>query len=337
MRPGSLPASLRAASIAAEAIRSRSSQVEMGKDRSIAFPVVGFQAWKVPRSDGAFTQVPAVSVVDIRSWYRADPSTPYDAGMSKQPPPTDPTMIHPPELRFLEGPQNRKFELGRLLRISAEFLRGFRRLHFVGPCVTVFGSARFEEDNRWYQLARETSGLLARCGFTVMTGGGPGIMEAANRGAREAGGRSIAATIELPHEQGSNPYLDLEIPFHYFFVRKVMLVKYSYAFIVMPGGFGTMDELWEIATLVQTRKVRNFPIILMGREYWEPMIDFLRERMVSEGTISPDDPDHLILTDDPEEAARIATGTGLSQFGLTYGPQAEPNPLLLERAIVDRR
>ena len=257
--------------------------------------------------------------------------------MSNQNHSNDPAPSHQPELRFLEGPQDRSFELGRLLRISAEFLRGFRRLHFVGPCVTVFGSARFKEDNRWYQLARETSGLLAKCGFTVMTGGGPGIMEAANRGAREAGGRSIAATIQLPHEQSSNPYLDLEIPFHYFFVRKVMLVKYSYAFIVMPGGFGTMDELWEIATLVQTGKVKNFPIILMGREYWEPMIDFLKDRMVSEGTISPDDPDLLTITDDPEEAARISTETGLTRFGLTYGPRAEPRRVLFERAIFERR
>ena len=163
-----------------------------------------------------------------------------------------------PELRFLQGPQTRGFEFGRLLRIGNEFLRGFRRLHFVGPCVTVFGSARFTEENPYYQLARETSALIAKAGFTVMTGGGPGIMEAANRGAKEAGGRSIAATIELPHEQSSNPYLDLEVPFHYFFVRKVMLVKYSYAFVVMPGGFGTLDELFEIATLVQTGKVVDF-------------------------------------------------------------------------------
>jgi len=242
-----------------------------------------------------------------------------------------------PELRFLEGPQHRRFEFGRLIRISMEFLRGFRRLHFVGPCVTVFGSARFEEGNRWYELARETAGLLSEAGFTVMTGGGPGIMEAANRGAKEAGGRSVAATIQLPHEQSSNPYLDVEVPFHYFFVRKVMLVKYSYAFVVMPGGFGTMDELWEIATLVQTRKVDGMPIVLMGREYWEPMLDFLRERMIAEGTISPEDPDLLVLTDDPVEATRIATETARVRFGLTYGPNAEPRRPLFERRLVDRR
>ena len=242
-----------------------------------------------------------------------------------------------PELRFLEGPQHRRFELGRLFRISAEFLRGFRRLHFVGPCVTVFGSARFTEGDRWYELARETSGMLSKAGFTIMSGGGPGIMEAANRGAREAGGPSVAATIELPHEQSSNPYIDVEVPFHYFFVRKVMLVKYSYAFVVMPGGFGTLDELWEIATLVQTRKVVDFPIVLMGREFWEPMIDFLRDRMIPEGTISPEDPDRLVITDDPTEATRIVTETARTRFGLTYGPRAEPRRLLFERAIVERR
>ncbi len=238
-----------------------------------------------------------------------------------------------PELRFLEGPQSRSFELGRVLRIAGEFFRGFRRLHFAGPCVTVFGSARFPEENRYYELARETSGLLAKEGLTIMTGGGPGIMEAANRGAREAGGRSIAATIELPHEQSSNPYLDLEIPFHYFFVRKVMLVKYSYAFIVMPGGFGTLDELFEIATLVQTRKVVDFPIVLMGTDFWRPMLDFLRERMIPEGTISPDDPDRLILTDDPEEATKLVADIASSRFGITRGPRSKPSRILFEKNL----
>ena len=242
-----------------------------------------------------------------------------------------------PELRFLEGPQDRSFEFRRLWKISMEFLRGFRRLHFVGPCVTVFGSARFPEGNRWYELARDTSGRLSRAGFTIMTGGGPGIMEAANRGAREAGGPSVAATIELPHEQSSNPYLDLEVPFHYFFVRKVMLVKYSYAFVVMPGGFGTLDELWEIATLVQTGKVQEFPIVLMGRDYWQPVVDFMHERMIPEGTISPDDPDRLVLTDDPEEVVSIVTETAKNRFGLTYGPRVAPRRYLLERAAIGRR
>ena len=253
------------------------------------------------------------------------------------PPPHEKNPIPPdeqdgiPELRFLEGPQSRRFEFGRILRIANEFLRGFRRLHFVGPCVTVFGSARFTEDNPHYQLARETSALIAKAGFTIMTGGGPGIMEAANRGAKDVGGRSIAATIELPHEQSSNPYLDLEIPFHYFFVRKVMLVKYSYAFVVMPGGFGTLDELFEIATLVQTGKVVDFPIVLMGREFWEPMLGFLRDRMLQEGTISPEDPDRLQVVDDPAEVVDLISTVARERFGITYGPKASPNRLLLER------
>ena len=242
-----------------------------------------------------------------------------------------------PELRCLQGPQTRGFEFGRLLRIGNEFLRGFRRLHFVGPCVTVFGSARFTEENPYYQLARETSALIAKAGFTVMTGGGPGIMEAANRGAKEAGGRSIAATIELPHEQSSNPYLDLEVPFHYFFVRKVMLVKYSYAFVVMPGGFGTLDELFEIATLVQTGKVVDFPIVLMGRDFWTPMIDFLRDRMLEAGTISPEDPDRLLIVDKPEEVVDIISTIARDRFGLTYGPQAQPRGYLFEHAFKARR
>ena len=242
-----------------------------------------------------------------------------------------------PELRFLEGPQSRRFEFGRILRIANEFLRGFRRLHFVGPCVTVFGSARITEDHPHYRLARETSALIAKAGVTIMTGGGPGIMEAANRGAKDVGGRSIAATIELPHEQSSNPYLDLDIPFHYFFVRKVMLVKYSYAFVVMPGGFGTLDELFEIATLVQTGQVVDFPIVLMGREFWSPMIEILRDRMIREGTISADDPDRLQIVDDPAEVVELISTVARERFGITYGPKASPSRLLLERRPVDRR
>src|SRR5690349_7713061 len=165
---------------------------------------------------------------------------------------------HADVVRFLEGPQNRTSELIRAVRIFFEFMRGFRALHFVGPCVTVFGSARFPEDHRYYTLAREMGRRLGRAGFTVMTGGGPGIMEAANRGARDVGGRSVGCNIILPKEQAPNPYLDLWVEFRYFFVRKVMLAKYSYAFVALPGGFGTMDALFECATLVQTGKIRNF-------------------------------------------------------------------------------
>ncbi len=206
---------------------------------------------------------------------------------------------------FLSGPRSRRAEAWRVIRIAAEFIRGFRRLHFVGPCITVFGSARFKEGHLHYELAREMGRQIAAMDFTTMTGGGPGIMEAANRGAREAGGRSIGCNIVLPMEQKPNPYLDTFIEFHYFFVRKVMLVKYSHAFIVMPGGFGTLDELFEAATLVQTGKITNFPIVLMGVDYWKPLLDFIRDRQLAAGTISPEDLNLLPLTDDPAEAVSI--------------------------------
>lgn len=224
----------------------------------------------------------------------------------------------PEEQYFLEGPRTRRFEFFRAIRILMEFIRGFRRLHFVGPCVTVFGSARFHEDNEYYQLARRVGAELAGVGFTVMTGGGPGIMEAANRGAKEAGGTSIGCNIVLPMEQKPNPYLDRWITFRYFFVRKVMLVKYSYAFVALPGGFGTMDEIFETATLVQTGKIRDFPLVLMGLDYWRPLIDFVRSRMIPEKTINPEDATRIILTDDPEEAAHCVRQCGIDRFGLSY-------------------
>jgi uncharacterized protein (TIGR00730 family) len=221
---------------------------------------------------------------------------------------------------FLRGPQSRSSEVARLLRICADFVRGVRALHFVGPCVTVFGSARFAEDHRYYGLGREMGRRLGRAGFTVMTGGGPGIMEAANRGAREVGARSVGCNIVLPQEQKHNDYLDLWLEFHYFFVRKMMLVKYSYAFVVLPGGFGTMDEIFETATLIQTGKIRDFPVVLMGVEYWRPLFDLFRDSMVREGTISPLDVDRLFLTDSPEEAmARIMSC--VHDFGLVWQPR----------------
>jgi uncharacterized protein (TIGR00730 family) len=223
--------------------------------------------------------------------------------------------------RFLEGPHTRTSEIARLLRIGADFVRGFRALHFVGPCVTVFGSARFPESHRYYELGREVGGRLGRAGFTVLTGGGPGIMEAANRGAHEVGGKSIGLNIVLPSEQKPNPYLDRWVEFRYFFVRKVMLVKYSYAFVVLPGGFGTMDEIFECATLIQTGKIRNFPLILMGTEFWQPLHDFLRDRMVPEKTILPTDCDRILFTDSVDEAMNRIMSAATTEFGLSWEPQ----------------
>jgi uncharacterized protein (TIGR00730 family) len=231
---------------------------------------------------------------------------------------------------FLQGPQQRGFELTRAVRIFCEIMRGFRALHFVGPCVTVFGSARFTEEQPYYRLAREVGSRLARAGFTVMTGGGPGIMEAANRGAKEAGGRSVGCNIELAREQRPNPYLDRWITFRHFFVRKLMLVKYSYAFIALPGGFGTLDELFGTATLIQTEKIRAFPLVLMGRQYWAPLLDFLRNRLVAERTIDPADYERLLVTDSAEEAVGSVTEIAMRQFGLTYGPRAKRRWLLWE-------
>jgi uncharacterized protein (TIGR00730 family) len=230
----------------------------------------------------------------------------------------------PEEQRFLQGPQPRGFELRRAARIFFEFLNGFRRLHFVGPCVTVFGSARFTQEHEYYALAREMGRGLARAGFTVMTGGGPGIMEAANRGAKEAGGYSVGCNIELPQEQKPNPYLDRWITFRHFYVRKVMLVKYSYAFVALPGGFGTLDEIFETATLIQTHKIKDFPLVLMGKEYWGPLMDFLRGRLVQARTIDPPDAERILVTDSAEDAVRSITDVALRQFGLSYGPKLKP-------------
>lgn len=214
------------------------------------------------------------------------------------------------DFKLLQGPRRRLEELGRLVRIAREFMRGFRSLHFVGPCVTVFGSARFGEGHRYYEMARDMGARLAGLGLTVMTGGGPGIMEAANRGAREAGGASVGCNIQLPMEQRPNPYLDRFVEFRYFFVRKVMLVKYSYAFLVMPGGYGTLDELFEALVLIQTRKIQGFRVVLMGVDYWRPLIEFLSGPMAAARAISPEDLSLFHLTDDPDEAmAIVAEGT----------------------------
>jgi len=231
------------------------------------------------------------------------------------------------ERAFLEGPKSRTKEFWTVLRILKEFIRGFRALHFVGPCVTVFGSARFKEDHPYYAIARTVGRMLSEVGFTVMTGGGPGIMEAANRGAKDVGGHSVGCNIILPLEQKPNPYLDMWIQFRYFFVRKVMLIKYSYAFIVLPGGVGTMDELFEAITLIQTRKILSFPVVLMGKEYYEPLIHFLKN-MVIAGTIDAADMNLLLVTDSVEEAMEHINKYAVQQFRLRLTPR--PSKLLLE-------
>ena len=258
-----------------------------------------------------------------------EPADPGEAPVAD----SGPTGSHADVGSFLSGPQRRGSELARLWRISLEFLRGFRALHFVNPCVTVFGSARLRPGHRYYELAREVGKRLAQAGFTVMTGGGPGVMEAANRGAKEGGGRSVGCNIELPHEQSGNEYLDLSVDFRYFFVRKVMLVKYSTAFVILPGGFGTMDEIFETATLVQTDKIHDFPLVLMGREYWQGLLDFLDDPMVRERTISPEDPLRFIVTDSPAEAVDRILEAATEEFGLRWRPR--PSRLLGEAAERD--
>ena len=243
---------------------------------------------------------------------------------------TDEKQTTNEERRFLQGPQPRGSELWRALRIFFEFIGAFRRLHFVGPCVTVFGSARFAEGHRYYDLSLETGRQLAQAGFTVMTGGGPGLMEAANRGAKEAGGYSVGCGIDLPVPQPTNRYLDTALEFKHFFVRKVMLVKYSYAFIALPGGYGTFDEIFEAATLMQTRKIKDFPIVLIGTEYWSSLYDVLRNTLVREGTIDQNDVQLLYLTDSPHDAVQSIRDVALQRFGLSYGPRMKRRWFLWE-------
>jgi uncharacterized protein (TIGR00730 family) len=216
---------------------------------------------------------------------------------------------------FLEGPNSRLAEFLTLLRVMRDFLRGYRALHFVGPCVTVFGSARIEPNDPYYELARKMGAAIARLGFTVMTGGGPGIMEAANRGAKEVGGRSVGCNIELPFEQSSNMYLDRCIRLHYFFVRKALLIKYSYAFVVMPGGVGTLDELFEALALIQNGKIKNFPVVIMGTDYWRQLIAFIEE-MAQRGKISASDLNLIYATDSVEEAMAHIRTKAIERFGL---------------------
>jgi uncharacterized protein (TIGR00730 family) len=224
------------------------------------------------------------------------------------------------ERRFLAGPRSRRRELLTVGRVASEFVRGFRKLHFVGPAVTVFGSARLTPDDGFYVTARAMGSALSDLGFAVITGGGPGAMEAANRGAKDVDGLSIGCAIELPHEQAKNPYLDVCIDFSYFFVRKVMLVKYSYAFVVMPGGLGTVDEWFEAMTLIQTAKIQEFPVVVMGVEYWSSLVEQL-DAMVEAGMIARSDLDLLLVTDSVEEAARHIDSICTARFDLKRTPR----------------
>lgn len=230
-------------------------------------------------------------------------------------------MFRISETRFLEGPRSRWKEFRYAYDVFIEFIRGFRALHFVGPCVTVFGSARFDENNKHYKDARELSARISQLGFTIMTGGGPGIMEAANRGAKDVGGKSVACNIELPHEQKSNPYLDLYVDFKYFFVRKTLLIKYSYAFVICPGGFGTLDEFFEALTLIQTGKIEQFPVVVFCSEYHEYLIEHIK-LMVQQKTVSPKDPDLFLVTDSIDEAVKYIKSKTDNNFGLRLQPKA---------------
>ena len=245
--------------------------------------------------------------------------------------PPKPPRARPADRTLLEGPNSRFRDLRLVLGALSDFIRGFRALHFVGPCVTVFGSARFGEDHPYYALGRDVGRRLTDLGFTVMTGGGPGLMAAANRGAREAGGRSVGCNIALPFEQDPNPYLDRSVTCEHFFVRKVLLFKYSYAFVALPGGIGTMDELFEALTLIQTKKIENFPVLLIGVDYWGPLVAML-DRLATEGAIAARDRELVLVTDDLDVAMRHLQVHAVERFGLRARRVPRPQRWLGETA-----
>jgi len=235
------------------------------------------------------------------------------------------------EIKFLRGPQSRYQEFRFTIKVLIEFIRGFRALHFVGPCVTFFGSARFDENHEYYEMTRKAAAEIARLGFTVMTGGGKGLMEAANRGAKEVGGRSVGCNIVLPMEQSPNAYLDKWVKIRYFFVRKTLLIKYSFAFIVVPGGFGTLDEFFEALTLTQTKKINQFPIIIFNREYHRELLEHI-ERMKIKKTISPEDLNLILVTDSIEEAVAFIRKQSIARYDLVPArPKPQPVKWLFER------
>jgi uncharacterized protein (TIGR00730 family) len=240
------------------------------------------------------------------------------------------TSPQPEDRILLEGPHSRLRELRLLLKVVVDFIKGFRTFHFCGPCVTVFGSARIAEGHPYYRLGIEMGRGLARLGCTVMTGGGPGLMEAANRGAREAGGRSVGVNIVLPFEQAPNRYCDRIVTCRYFFVRKVLLFKYSYAFLALPGGLGTLDELNEALTLIQTKKILHYPVVLMGSTYWRGYLALL-EDMVKAGTVNASDLKLFLVTDDLNEALEHIRKHAIEEFKLLRKPP-RPSRLLREDA-----
>ncbi len=227
------------------------------------------------------------------------------------------------ERRFLAGKRNRRRDFLFSLKVMWEFLKGFNAFKNIGPCITVFGSARFDENNKWYKKTVEIGGRISELGLTVLSGGGPGIMEAANRGAFEKKGRSVGCNIVLPFEQHLNPYVDYSVTIRYFFVRKVFLIKYSYGFVVMPGGMGTLDELFEALTLIQTGKIEGFPVVLFGTEYWKKMIEFL-DVMVTEKTISPNDLNLLLVTDSVDETIEHLKKHTIQKFHLKKERRKKP-------------
>lgn len=219
------------------------------------------------------------------------------------------------EIQFLEGPRSRWADFKFVVKVAFEFIRGFRSLHFIGPCVTVFGSARFKEDSAYYQLTQKFAAEVAKLGFTILTGGGPGLMEAANRGAKEVGGKSVGCNIVLPMEQHPNPYLDKWVNIKYFFVRKTLLIKYSYAFVIMPGGFGTLDELFEAMTLIQTKTINEFPVIIFSTSFHKELLEHI-EKMKQVKTIADEDLQLFLVTDSIEEAVQHIKEC-IQRFGLT--------------------
>ncbi len=235
-----------------------------------------------------------------------------------------------PEIKFLEGPQPRWSEFRFTLSLLMQFVKGFRSLHFVGPCVTVFGSARFSEDHEYYKTTMLLSARIAQLGFTIMTGGGPGLMEAANRGAKSVGGRSVGCNIVLPIEQNPNKYLDKSVTIRYFFVRKTLLLKYSYAFVVMPGGFGTLDEFFEAITLIQTKKISNFPVVIFDIEFHKQIMEHI-DLMKSRGTISVTDLKLYLVTDSVEDAVNYIKNNTIERYGLIPEMKIKPFTWLMER------